>query len=109
MKLKAKNPVVLALLMAGSALSVLSTPSQAADPTAGRNLAATCALCHGTDGKSVGAFPALARQDKAVLVGKLKDFKAGKGAPTIMHQIAKGFSDQQIDLIAAYFSAQSPQ
>lgn len=111
MRLRAKNPlVVLALLMAGSALSAFSAPSHAADPTTGRNLAATCAQCHGADGKgAVSAFPALAGQDKATLVGKLKYFKEGKGALTIMHQIAKGFSDEQIDLMAAYFSAQSPQ
>lgn len=94
------------LLLAGG---VLSGASHAADPNAGRNLSATCALCHGTDGKSVGAFPALAGQDKAVLAIKLKDFRAGKGSPTIMHQIVKGFSDEQIDLMAAYFSVQSPQ
>lgn len=78
----------------------------AADQNADRNLAATCALCHGTDGKSGDAFPVLAGQDKAVLVMKLKDFKAGKGSPTIMHQISKGFADEQIELVAAYFSAQ---
>lgn len=78
----------------------------AAESSAGRNLAATCALCHGTDGKSIAAFPALAGQDKATLVTKLKNFKAGKGAPTIMHQIAKGFDDGQIESMAAYFSAQ---
>ena len=103
MRSKNKKVIALALLIAGSALSTLS---QAADSNAGRNLSATCALCHGTDGRSVGTFPALAGQDKAALVGKLKDFKAGKGSPTIMHQISKGFSDEQIDLMAAYYSAQ---
>lgn len=93
----------LALLLAASAVSV---SVMAADPNAGRNLASSCALCHGTDGKSVGAFPALAGQDKAVLVMKIKDFKAGKGSPTIMHQISKGFDDEQIELMATYFSAQ---
>lgn len=101
MKLRAKNPIVLALLMAGSALSVLSIPSQAADPTTGRNLAATCAQCHGTDGKSI---PGLAGD--ILVAARLKLFRDGKGAPTIMHQIAKGFSDEQIDLIGDYFSAQ---
>lgn len=106
MKLRVKNPVVLALLLAGSALSVLSTSSQAADPNAGRNLAATCAQCHGTDGKSI---PGLAGKNEAYVALLLKNFRDGKGTPTIMHQIAKGFSDEQIDLMAAYFSAQSPQ
>lgn len=98
-----KRCTALALLLAAGAVSVSAV---AADQNAGRNLAATCALCHGTDGKGAGAFPALAGQDKAALVMKLKDFKAGKGSPTIMHQISKGFADEQIELMAAYFSAQ---
>ena len=98
-----KRYTVLVLLLAGGAVNI---SAMAADPNAGRNLSATCALCHGTDGKSTGTFPALAGQDKAALVGKLKDFKAGKGTPTIMHQLSKGFSDEQIDLMAAYYSAQ---
>ena len=109
MKLRDKKTIARVLLMVGSALSVFSVTSQAADPNAGRNLSATCALCHGTDGKGVGAFPALAGQDKAVLAIKLKDFKAGKGSPTIMHQLSKGFSDEQIDLMAVHFSTQSPR
>lgn len=91
------------LLFAGGAASF---SAMAADQNAGRNLAATCALCHGTDGKGGGAFPVLAGQDKSLLTMKLKDFKAGKGSPTIMHQIAKGFGDEQIELMAAYFAAQ---
>ena len=100
---KKEKIIALSLLLAGG---VLGGTAQAADPNAGRNHAATCALCHGTDGKGTGAFPALAGQDKSALVGKLKDFKAGKGSPTIMHQISKGFNDEQIEQIAAYFSAQ---
>lgn len=90
------------LLIAGA----VSAPILAADQNTGRNLAATCALCHGTDGKGGEAFPALAGQDKASLITKMKDFKAGKGSPTIMHQISKGFADEQIELMAAYFAAQ---
>lgn len=106
MRSRDKKTIALALLLAGSALSALSAPSQAADPTTGRNLAATCAQCHGTDGKSI---PGLAGKNEAYLTILLKNFRDGKGAPTLMHQIAKGFSDEQIDLMAAYFSAQSPQ
>ncbi len=95
--------IVLSLLLAGA---VLSGTAQASDPNVGRNLAATCALCHGTDGKSTGTFPALAGQDKTAIAAKMKEFKAGKHSPTIMHQISKGFTDEQIDLMAGYFSAQ---
>ena len=98
-----KKCAELSLLLITGATSV---SVMAADQNTGRNLAATCALCHGTDGKGGEAFPALAGQDKATLVMKLKDYKAGKGSPTIMHQISKGFADEQIELMAAYFAAQ---
>jgi sulfide dehydrogenase cytochrome subunit len=36
----------------------------------------------------------------------LKDFEDGKRPATIMHQIAKGFTDEQLEVLAAYFAAQ---
>jgi cytochrome c553 len=36
----------------------------------------------------------------------MQDFKAGKRPATVMHQIARGYTDAQIDAIAAYLSAQ---
>jgi cytochrome c553 len=78
----------------------------AQDPNLARNLAATCANCHGTNGKSLGGIEPLAGIAKDTIVQKMKDFKSGAKPATIMHQISKGFSDQQIELIAAYFAAQ---
>jgi cytochrome subunit of sulfide dehydrogenase len=72
----------------------------------GRNLAATCANCHGTDGRSAGSVARLAGNPAQDTIAKLTDFKEGKRPATIMHQIAKGFTDQQIKLIADYFAAQ---
>lgn len=71
-----------------------------------RNLAATCANCHGTDGRSVGKVAPLAGKAAQETIGKLTEFKEGKRPATIMHQIAKGFSEHQIKLIADYFAAQ---
>ena len=51
-------------------------------------------------------MPNLAGQQRAYLVQQMQDFKTGKRPATIMHQIAKGYSDEQIDALAAYFSAQ---
>jgi sulfide dehydrogenase cytochrome subunit len=34
------------------------------------------------------------------------DFKAGKRPATIMHQLAKGYTDEQLADIAGYFAAQ---
>lgn len=74
-----------------------------------QSLAATCANCHGTQGKaSIGsAVPALAGMPRDYLVMQLKAFKAGTRPATIMHQLAKGYSDAQIEQIAAYFAAQT--
>ena len=40
------------------------------------------------------------------LLQTIKDFKSGAKPATIMHQIAKGYTDDQLKLIAAYFAAQ---
>ena len=90
----------------GTLLAIgVATSAQAQDPNYARNLAATCTACHGTDGRSVdGIPPSLAGQDKNYLLQTMKDFKAGKRPATIMHQHAKGYTDQQLEVIATYFS-----
>ncbi|MDB5923895.1 MAG: c-type cytochrome [Burkholderiales bacterium] len=84
-------------------------PSLAQDSNAGRNLAANCFTCHGTNGNSAGGVPpSLAGRDRSELFQTMKDFQSGKRPATIMHQHAKGYTDQQLQLIAAYFAAQKP-
>jgi cytochrome c553 len=78
----------------------------AAQAELGRNLAATCANCHGTGGVSVGVTATLAGTPKADMVAKMQDFKAGRRPGTIMPQLAKGYTDPQIESIAAWFAAQ---
>lgn len=92
-----------ALLAAGSGAAWAQSPNQA------RNLAAPCFTCHGTDGRSVGGVPpSLAGQDRNYLLQALKDFKAGKRPATIMHQQAKGYTDQQLETLASYFAGAKP-
>jgi sulfide dehydrogenase cytochrome subunit len=71
-------------------------------------LAATCAACHGTNGHAApgSALPALAGTPKSVLLAQLQAFKSGSRPATIMGQLSKGYSDAQLDQIAAYFAAQ---
>ncbi len=78
-----------------------------ADPNLARNLAATCANCHGTDGRSVAGAgnEGLAGTDKDTLMQKLRDFRSGARPATIMHQISRGYTEAQLELIAAYFAA----
>ena len=97
-------------LFAPLAACLLATAgtAYAADPNLGRNLAATCANCHGTNGHAVqgSGMDVLAGMEKAKLLQKLADYKSGDKPASIMHQIAKGYSEAQLDLIATYFAAQ---
>jgi cytochrome subunit of sulfide dehydrogenase len=97
------------LTLAACAAATLYSPwSLAQDAHLARNLAATCANCHGTDGKAKGAMVALAGYPADRLVATMADFKTGKRPATIMHQISRGYSDAQVTLIAGYFAQQKP-
>jgi len=76
------------------------------DPNLARNLAATCANCHGTNGVSVGGIESLAGAND--VARKMRDFKSGAKPGTVMPQLAKGYTDDQIELIAGWFAAQKP-
>ncbi|MFN7087298.1 MAG: c-type cytochrome [Burkholderiales bacterium] len=101
------------LALKGAALALIggiALPAAAADPDYVRGLAATCFTCHGTDGRSVGGVPpSLAGQNKDYLLQQMKDFKAGKRPATIMHQNAKGYTDEQLESIAGYFASVKPE
>jgi sulfide dehydrogenase cytochrome subunit len=91
-------------LSVAAALALVSSLAGAAD--AGRDIAAGCATCHGTDARSRGAIPALEGRDKAAIVQQVRDFRDGKRPSTVMQQLAKGYTDAQIEAAAAYFAAQ---
>jgi cytochrome subunit of sulfide dehydrogenase len=76
-------------------------------PSGVRSLAANCAACHGTNGNSAGgAVAGLAGLDKDYVINQMKLFKEGKREATLMHQIAKGYTDAEIAALAEYFSTQ---
>jgi len=75
-------------------------------PNAARDLAATCANCHGTNGRSVGGSDSLAGVPAVNILQKLQEFRDGDRPATIMHQIAKGYTEEQLKLVADYFAAQ---
>jgi sulfide dehydrogenase cytochrome subunit len=105
-----KPTVMSACCAIGVLAAGLAMPAQAQDQaTVARSLAATCFTCHGTDGRSVGGVPpSLAGRDKGELLQIMRDFKEGKRPATIMHQHAKGYSDEQLELIASYFANVKP-
>lgn len=94
--------------LVAAGLTVLLGQAQAQTPSATqvRSWAAACANCHGTNGQAQPGMESLAGVNKDDIVKKMLDFKAGRKPATIMHQLAKGYSDDQIQAIAAYFAAQ---
>jgi len=80
--------------------------AQAQDALQVRSWAAACANCHGTDGRAQPGMESLAGANKDDIVKKMLDFKAGRKPATLMHQLAKGYTDEQIVAIAGYFAAQ---
>jgi cytochrome subunit of sulfide dehydrogenase len=98
-------PATLALLLAAAPWA----PAHAQDAHLARNLAATCANCHGTNGTARGDMKPLAGVPAATIVAMLADYKSGSLPATVMHQIARGYTDGQIKLIADYLAAQQPK
>jgi cytochrome c553 len=87
------------------ALALAAAAAHAQENAVARNLAATCASCHGTDGRSVTQEVAsLAGLPKEHIAAQMKAFREGTRPSTIMQQLAKGYSDAQIELVADYFS-----
>jgi cytochrome c553 len=84
-----------------------AAPGAAAQGANARNLAAGCAICHGTGGHAVTKdVTTLAGIPQDHLAKQLRDFRDGKRPATVMHQIAKGYTDAQIDTLAAWFASQ---
>jgi len=88
-----------------AALALAAAAAHAQDNAVARSLAATCASCHGTEGRSVTTeVPSLAGLPKEQIVAQMKAFRDGTRPATVMPQLAKGYSDAQIELVADYFS-----
>jgi cytochrome subunit of sulfide dehydrogenase len=97
-------------LLLCSAGLLTATASQAKDPERLRlrSLAATCAQCHGTDGRAVEgeALVRLTGLPQDYLLSQLMAFRSGERKATVMHQITKGYSQEQLEALAKYFAAQ---
>ena len=69
-----------------------------------RVAAEACAACHGPDGHSAGAIPALAGHPAEDMLKALAGFRDGSRPATIMDRIVRGYDDQQLAGIVATLS-----
>ena len=117
------RPIAALLLLAAcaaanaqSAQGAQTAPAQAAEDAVAlrelrelriRSLAAQCAQCHGTDGRALpGAeVPGLAGMPAGNFAEQMKAFRSGSRTSSVMQQLAKGFSDAQVDQLARYFAS----
>jgi cytochrome subunit of sulfide dehydrogenase len=90
------------------AVMIVAALPAAAQDVRGRDLAASCAICHGTDGRGTGKdvpLIPLAGLPREHIAAQMRAFRDGKRPATVMQQIAKGYTDPEIEVIAAWFAA----
>ena len=93
-------------MVAAALLTTRALAAGAAAPTLDpAGLADACTSCHGLNGRSAGAIPAIGGLDRQTIATALHDFRDHKRSDaTIMDRIARGYSDAEIDALAEYFS-----
>jgi cytochrome c553 len=97
-----------AIIVGGCAVAALAVNDgfAAGDVTAGRQKALMCQACHGLDGRAkLPEAPNLAGQGDIYLVKALKDYRSGARKDDMMSLVAPALKDQDIDDLAAYYSA----
>ena len=93
------------LLMVPTLVGALPAASAAEELSRGGMLSASCAGCHGTDGRSPGAIPNISGKTAEFVRTALEEFRSGKRASTVMGRHAKGYTDEEIALIADYLAS----
>lgn len=97
---------VLSTLLAAGLLAAVSASHAQTDPLQVRSWAAGCANCHGTNGMAQPGMTPLAGKNKEDMLSKLLGYKSGATPSTIMQQLAKGYSDEQLAAIVGWFAQQ---
>ena len=83
--------------------AIAAAVTASAEPPAG---AASCTGCHPASTRVSSPVPRLSGLERDAIVKALQEFRAGHRAATVMDRIAKGFTDDEIQAIAAWYAAQ---
>lgn len=80
-----------------------------ADAAAGKEMAQSCAACHGQEGISqIGTFPNLAGQQASYLAKQIMDIRDGRREVAQMAGQVDNFSDQDAWDVAVYYAEMEP-
>lgn len=91
------------LLASGNGFAATGQASKPETESRGEILSLSCSGCHGTDGKSSSIMPSIYGKSTEYIESALIDFKNGSRQSTVMGRHAKGYTDEEIHLIAEYF------
>jgi cytochrome c553 len=92
--------IVAAAFLAASTGAALAAPPE---PPAG---AAACTGCHPANAGIETPIPRLAGRNAAEMVQQMQAFRDGQRDATVMGRIAKGFTDPEVQAIAAWYAEQ---
>lgn len=112
---KHSNEIRYALLMMcigmvsyyGLSRSLRSAGAQTTTPSSsGRLLASNCFQCHNTNGRSIGGMDSIAGKSAKSIFEELKEMQQKPANQNIMNVHARGYTDQQLKLLADFLSRQ---
>jgi cytochrome c553 len=84
-------------------LSLAAAVVASAEPPVG---AVSCTGCHPASARVVSPVSRLAGLEQTAIVKALQEFRSGQRAATVMDRIARGFTDDEIQAIAAWYATQ---
>jgi sulfide dehydrogenase cytochrome subunit len=106
----AKATMITAFVGGALALGLCAGAMAEDELPTGKMLVDTCAGCHGTNGNSVGpASPTIAAMDPLVLVDMMIAFAEEDTYSTIMGRIARGYTEEEYELMGEYLHSQQFQ
>ena len=94
------------ILTAAAVGLLLIGPAAAAGPADAPAGALSCSGCHPNARSVDTTVPRLVGRDAAVIVTAMQAFRSGQTPATVMDRISKGFTDDEIKAIAAWYGAQ---
>jgi cytochrome c553 len=101
-----RTPIIAVIIGCAATGFVANAAFAAGNVAAGRHKALMCQTCHGLDGRAkIPEAPNLAGQNAIYLVKSLKDYRSGARKNEMMSLVAPALKDQDIDDLAAYYSA----